>query len=279
VTSVRARSCPWALAATWAWQAAAGLVVAWPAATLVKRAFGGDPRGDAALWDAGGHALLVLLSRESHAISAELTLASVVASLIAIAGLLPMAALMVAMLDRTGRRGGAAVGYAAARAMRALPALGALLLVTALIQAAAVGVAWLLLKVVDLCARETLDESRADWIEALVVAPFAPLLGAFAIVHDLARAAAIRFRLGAVGAATLAVAAFRRAPWSTIWGWTWRGGASLSLVLASALAAGALGGRPGFALVTLTIGHQATIAARVALRASWLAKALRTVAR
>lgn len=261
----------------WGWQTALGLVVAWPAASVVARAFGGDPHGDAALWEAGGRPLLGLLERHSHAIVAELTSAGIALLFAAVAGLLPMAALMVVMVERSGGCKRAAA-YAAARAVGAFPALALLLALAVVAQGAAVGIGYLVAKLVELFAASALREARADTIEALVVVPVALILGALAIVHDLARAAAVRFRLGAVRATSLAAQAFRRAPWSTVWGWTWREGASLSVVIGGAFVAGALGGRGGLALVVLTVAHQATIAARVALRASWLAKALRSVA-
>jgi len=276
VTQVRARRSPGAIAAMWGGQAVLGLVVALPAACVVSRAFGADPRGDATLWDAGGHPLLVLLSRDSHAIGAELCLTSIALVFAAVIGLLPMAALMVAMVSRTSGR--CTVAYAAARSVRAFPALAVLLGVALLAQGATVGAAWVSAKVVDLCVREASSEAGADLIEAMVLLPFAPLLGALAVVHDLARAAAVRFRMGAFGAASLAFHALRRSAWSTAWGYTWRQVASLSAVLAGAVAAGALGGRRGGALVILTVVHQTVIGSRVALRASWLAQALRAVA-
>jgi hypothetical protein len=277
VTLVRARRCPGAIAAMWGWQTALGLVVAWPAASVVARAFGGDSRGDAALWEAGGHPLLALLERHSHVIVAELTFAGIALLFAAVAGLLPMAALMVVLVERSGGCKRAAA-YAAARAVGAFPALAVLLFVAVLAQAAAAGLGYLLAKLVELFAASALSEARAGTIEVLVVVPVALVMGALAIVHDLARAAAVRFRLGAARATSLAAQALRRAPWSTVWGWSWREGASLCVVIGGSLVAGALGGRRGLALVVLTVAHQATIAARVALRASWLAKALRTVA-
>lgn len=261
----------------WGWQTALGLVVSWPAASVVARALGGDPRGDAALWEAGGHPLLALLEHHSDAVVAELTLAGIALLFAAVAGLLPMAALMVVMVERS-RGCKRAAAYAAARAVGAFPALAVLLIVALLAQGAAVGVGYLIAKLVELLASSSLSEARAETIEMLVVVPVALVVGALGIVHDLARAAAVRFRLGAVRATSRAAQALRRAPWSTVWGWTWRAGAAVSLVIGGSLVAGAFGGRRGLALVVLVMAHQGTIAARVALRASWLAKALRTVA-
>jgi hypothetical protein len=277
VTVVRARRCPGAIAAMWGWEAALGLVVAWPAASVVARAFGGDPHGDAALWEAGGHPLLALLERHPDAIVAELTFAGVALLFAAVAGLLPMAALMVVMLERSSGCKRAAA-FAAARAVGAFPTLAVLLTVVVLAQGAAVGVGYLIAKLVELFASSALSEARTDTIEALVIVPVALIVAVLGIVHDLARAAAVRFRVGVLRALSLAAQAFRRAPWSSVWGWTWREGSSVCVVIGGALVAGAFGGRRGLALVVLTIAHQATVAARAALRASWLAKALRTVA-
>jgi hypothetical protein len=278
VTELRARRCPRALAATWAWQAALGLLVAWPAASLVGRTFGGDPRADAALWDAGGHPLLVLLTRHAQAVRAQVALASIVLVFVAVAGSFPTGALMAAMLDATRARWRAASAYAFARAVRAFPALTTLLVLAVAAQGAVAGAAWIAVKVADLYVRGVLTERAADSIEVFVAIAFAPLVVALAVLHDLSRAAAVRFRVGAIRAAMLGVVTLRRVPWSTLWGWSWRQGASLATLLGASAAAGALGGRGGLALVALAIVHQATIAVRIAFRASWLARALRTVA-
>jgi hypothetical protein len=184
---------------------------------------------------------------------------------------------MAAMLDGTRARWRAASACAFARAVRAFPALAALLVLALLAQGAVAGAAWLGVKVADLYARGVLTEAKADGIEALVAVAFAPLLVALAILHDLARAAAIRFRVGAIRAAALGAFTLRRVPWSTLWGWGWREAASLAALLGGSVAAAALGGHGGLALVGLAFAHQATIAVRVGFRASWLAKALRAV--
>ena len=64
-------------------------------------------------------------------------------------------------------------------------------------------------KLVDLYVRGTLSEFGADAVEILILAMFMPLLGAIAIVHDLARAAEMKSEADAVVAAyqrTLAAA-------------------------------------------------------------------------
>ena len=53
--------------------------------------------------------------------------------------------------------------------------------------------------------------------------------------------------------------------------------ASLAPIFAAAWVAGRLGGRGGLALLVVFALHQLGVAARVALRTSWLARALRAV--
>jgi hypothetical protein len=70
---------------------------------------------------------------------------------------------------------------------------------------------------------------------------------------------------------------FRLAPAALAWSWAWRALASLAPIVAAAWAADRLGGRGGAALFALLVLHQAVVLARVGLRASWLARALRAV--
>ena len=82
-----------------------------------------------------------------------------------------------------------------------------------------------------------------------------------------------------MSALALGARALRRAPIAVGWSWTWRAVASLAPVVAVALLADRIGGRGGIALLVLAVLHQCVVLSRVALRASWLAKAMRTVDR
>jgi hypothetical protein len=108
---------------------------------------------------------------------------------------------------------------------------------------------------------------------ALVASPLLPLT----VAHDLGRAAVVQQDLGAVHALTVGSRSLRRAPIALGWAWGWRALASLGLLVAAGAVADGLGGRDGWALLALTGVHQAVVLARVALRASWLARALRAV--
>ena len=81
-----------------------------PAVALVRAAYGRHPRGDAPLWDAGALPLLGLLSREANGVRAATTTAAVVLLFGAVAGLVPLAALMVSI--STATRDGRAIGGA-----------------------------------------------------------------------------------------------------------------------------------------------------------------------
>jgi hypothetical protein len=75
----------------------------------------------------------------------------------------------------------------------------------------------------------------------------------------------------------LAWATLRREPLALTWSWAWRAAASLVPIVFGSLVAERLGGRGGLALVGLFGIHQTVVLSRVALRASWLAKAMRAV--
>jgi hypothetical protein len=60
-------------------------------------------------------------------------------------------------------------------------------------------------------------------------------------------------------------------------GWAGRAAVGIALIATGFVAAGALGGRGGAALTGLFLVHQAVVLGRVALRASWMARALALV--
>jgi hypothetical protein len=122
-----------------------------------------------------------------------------------------------------------------------------------------------------------MGEARAQQLEGVVLVVFLGLASAVGVVHDLARAAVVRFKVKGLRAFVLGARTFRLAPLSLWWSWAWRSVAAVAPVVAAAAVAGKLGGRGGAALVFLLLLHQAVVAVRVALRTSWLARALRGV--
>jgi hypothetical protein len=274
---IRARLHPWAIAGVWAWQAAWSLLAAYPAAALVGAAYGNDPRGDLPLWEPGAHALLDLLRTDIHGVGAAGAGAAIVLVAASLAGLLPLAGLMTAMAHAThgGRRVGAsrAIGGAIGSAR----ALAGLFIAVSLAEGLAVAVAVGVGEVTEGSAHAWLGEARAQMLGiAFGIVAIVPAL-ALGVVHDLARAAVVRLQLGTLPAWVAGVRAFRRSPSRLVWSWTWRGIVGVVPVGLVALVAGRLAWRGGVALLALAALHQAVALLRVALRASWLARALRTV--
>jgi hypothetical protein len=275
--SMRARRHPRAIAAMWAWQTVLALLVSWPAAGLVSAAWSGDPNGDAPLWAPGGHALLDWMWHDARGLSSTTHAAEIVLILGAVAGLVPMTALMIALAHATRDR--QAVGFVRSLSggLRAFPSMLLLGVLFGLLQGLVVLVGALLGHGVATWTHDSMGEARSQQLEAVVVVLFLAAASAVGVMHDLARAAVVRFKVRAVRAFALGARTFRLTPLSLWWSWAWRALASIAPVLAAAPVAGQLGGRGGFALAFLALLHQAVIAARVGLRASWLARALRGV--
>jgi hypothetical protein len=274
-SAIRARLHPWALVGVWVWQSAIALAASWPAASLVQAAYGGDARGDAPLWNAGGHALLDFLWHEAHAVSAITRAAELSLAFALVAGLVPLAALMTALAYETrhGRHAGLARSLAAG--LRTFGPFAVLLVLFGVAEGLVVGAGVGAGTLVEGLAHTRLGEGPAQLAEGCVAVPFLLGVSIVGVVHDLARAAVVRGGVGALRGVVLGARAFGGAGLAWWWAWAWRGAAALAVLAAGAAAAGRLGGRGEIALVGLALVHQLGVFARVALRASWLARALR----
>jgi hypothetical protein len=276
-TAMRARRHPWAIVAMWAWQTALALFVGWPAAGLAHAAWSGDPHGDATLWAPGGYALVDWLWHDARGLSElghETLLVLVVAS---VAGLVPTAAAMIAIAYVTRDRKAAGLVRSLAGGMRAFRPMVLLLALVTFLQALVVGAGAVLASGVEGWVTASAGESRAQQIEGLVLLVFVGLASGLGVAHDLARAAVVRFRVGGLRAFALGAKTLRLYPLSLWWSWAWRALASVAPVFAVGAVAGRIGGKGGFDLVFLALMHQAVVFVRVALRQSWLARALRGV--
>jgi len=275
--AMRARRHPRAIAAMWAWQTVLALLASWPAAGLARAAWSGDVRGDAPLWAPGGHALLDWLWHDFHGLRAVSHAAGIVLLLGAVAGLVPMAAMMISLAYATRDRSAAGFVRSVAAGLRAFPPMLLLLLMAGLLQGLVVGAGAALGYLVEAWAHAGLGEARAEQLEGLVLVVFVGLGSVVGVVHDLARAAVVRFKVTGPRAFGLGARTFRLSPISLWWSWAWRALAGVAPVLAVGAVAGRLGGRGGFDLTFLFLLHQFVVVARVGLRASWLARALRGV--
>jgi hypothetical protein len=118
---------------------------------------------------------------------------------------------------------------------------------------------------------------RADEL-AVIGFGLVPLFAcAAAVIHDLARASVVRFRTTTFSAIRSALVTFRRSPLRMFWSWAWRALVSLVLVIVVALVVPRFGVRGFGSFAAIAILHQLVVIARTALRASWLARALRAV--
>ncbi len=275
--AMRARRRPLALLAYYIYQLGLSLVLAWPLSRSLASLFGGHPRGDAVLFDPGGWALLALRGGYDRASPALFGLMVIVAMLGAALGLLPLSALLTSISHATP-------DTRAPRPRHLAPYLVATF--TPLLYLLALGTALeLAMLAIALWAfgasREALEprfgDARADQIAALAGLGVLVIAGACTVLHDLARAAVVRYRVGAFGAIRAALATFRRVSFRVLWSWAWRGFVALALVAVVALVVPHLGTRGTMSLVLIALLHQLVIIARAALRASWLALALRAV--
>jgi hypothetical protein len=275
--AVRARRHPRALAGMWAWETVLALLVAWPAAGLARAAWSGDAHGDAAIWTPGGHELLDWLWHDAHGLSALTHQAGLVLVIGAVAGLVPMTALLLALAYATRDRKAPGLGRCIAGGLSAFPAMVLLLVLVTLLQGLVVGAGAVVASAIEGWTHARLGEARAQQLEGAVLLVFLGLASVLGVIHDLARAAVVRFKVKGLRAFRLGARTMRLSLLTLWWSWAWRAIAAMAPVLAVAAAAGALGGRGGLALVFLAVLHQGVVGVRVALRASWLARALRAV--
>ena len=275
--AMRARRRPWAIAWTWAWEAAVALLIASPASALVRAAYGHHPEGDAPLWHPGALELADLLTQTASMRSALIVETVLVLVMGALVGLLPLGALLasIAFVRRDLRA--PSLRAVLGRALFAFRPMLALMAGAVSAQIVVVLVGLFVGEAMSQGLAPRMGEARSDQLSVLVAGAIMVVAVVIGVVHDLARAAVIRYRVGAIRGAQLGWNTLRRTPASLVWSWSWRGVAALLPVAMGALVADGLGGHGGAALVALFAVHQAVIAARVAFRASWLAKALRAV--
>jgi hypothetical protein len=276
---IRARRHPGAVVGLWAWQAALALTAAWPAAALVRAAYGSGARGDAPLWDEGGHALVDFLWHASWGLSPALATGEVVLAVGAVAGLVPMSAIMATMAYARGDGRPPGLAQCVLLALRAVPALLILLVVLTAAQAGVVGLGLGAAAAAQSLAEGALGVARAEKLGVAVAVVFVVAASGIGVLHDLARAAVVRKRVRWLLAFSLGARTFAHAPLPLWWSWAWRALGSTAPVLVVAAVTGAVDGRKGWPLVLIAVLHQAVIVARASLHASWWAEALRSVDR
>lgn len=276
------------------------LVVATPVHAWARRVWAAHPDGDAVLWKPGGRELLIWLG-QSDAGSAVAARTATVLLLVGILLMqLPLGALLASLaFSREGAVTGdgttAHVSLRISTALRIgvsafLPLAGVLALgsVTGII---VIAIGAMASSAVDHGLAERIGDARSFIMRLVTFGLFAAVACVIGVIVDLARAAIVReVGIGAAaGTSTpgwsvmlrglrVAFAVARRGIVRASLAWAGRVVVGVALIAIGYVAAQVLGGLGGAALMLLFIVHQGVVLGRVALRASWLARALAMVA-
>ncbi len=275
--SMRARHRPRTVVALWLWESLLALGLAWPISSVVSASYGSHPRGDAVLWDRGGFALVDLALRSTSALHALGASTMIVVLIAAIGGLFPASAALTSIAFTTRDLRPPRIRDLVGRATRACRSFALLLLVTTILQGLLLGAGYWFGSVATYYVSPRAGIVRGEQVGWIVIALFAALALVCGVTQDLARAAIVRFRVEGVHGFALGMNVMRRGVVAPVWSWVWRALVGAALLLVGSVVAERFGGQGGGALVALAVVHQAVVIARVALRTSWLAKALRAV--
>jgi hypothetical protein len=275
--AMRARRCPKAILALWAWESALGAALTWPVAALVRGAYGSHPLGDAVLWEPGGLPLLDLLVRRRPALGALFAHTASVLLFAVVCGLLPLGAVLVSIGFTTPDRKAPSLRGALQSAIPAMGSFGVLLGTTLALEGSLLAATLVAAGLADQGFERKLGEVGAALVALAIGLLGLALVAIVGVIQDLARAAAVRYGSGAGQALRTALKTFADAAAPLVWSWAWRELASIVPVAFGALLASRLGGKRGIDLIVLLSIHQLIVAVRAALRVSWLAKAMRSV--
>jgi hypothetical protein len=279
---VRARERPRAVILVYLWELAWALLVATPIHAWAKRSWGAHPDGDAVLFRAGARELSTWFGGGDEAASVVVRTTLLLLFVGAIAGQVPLAALVAALIRRIRATQALAVGVRAW-----LPLCGVLFLAT-FVELLLIGGGMFAATAIDHSLRERMGDARAFGVRLAVFAFFVVLASLVGVVADLARVAVARDvaeqdpdaepRSGlTVLRAGLGVAfsTMRRRFGTAFIGWSWRMILGVLLLGIAWVIGSMVGGRGGIVLLLLFLLHQGIVFVRTALRASWLAHALR----
>jgi hypothetical protein len=272
--AMRARRRPVAVVALYIYQLVVSLVVAYPVSRALASAFSGHPRGDAVLFDDGAWALLALRPAWDKASPAFFGLLFIVTIVSAVAGLVPLSALLTSISHATPDMRAPRLRHLAPYVVATFAPMVYLLAIGSALELALLAVAAFAFGATREALEPKYGDARADQIAALACFAVLFVTAIAAVLHDLSRAALVRYRAGTFAAIRAALGTFRRVAFRVLWSWTWRAFAALALVIGVAALVPRFGAR-GFVVVALL--HQLVAIARVSLRASWLARALRAV--
>ncbi len=275
--SMRARRAPLAILWMWGFQSLLAMLAAWPLISFVSQTYGAHPRGDAPLWRGGAHALLDLLDYSAPTRGTLTPLPMLMFAVAAVLGLVPLALLLGQMTYATRSKRPARFVQLMPRALRAFTPMLVLFALTSVVELVVLGIGFAIGGGIASGMHASLGEARASQYGAIVELLFAAVVSVIGVWQDLARAAIFRFNVGAKQAARLAWNTLRRGPVMVYWSWAWRAVAMLALLILGSVVAEKSKSTATGAILPLFALHQGIIVGRIAFRASWLAKALRSV--
>jgi hypothetical protein len=271
--AMRARRRPLVIAIVFALRLLGASAAALPlGAAVVGSGFGAWPGGDAVLWEPGGALLGEFVWGHGWACLAAFRSCSWLALAAACLGLLPTAALMVAL----GHGGRLSFSWLAGKTANCLGTFTAVTGVTRLAQAALWLAAVLIATAANGPLSARLGERAADLAALGILALAAVGAVILGLLGDVARAAVVRGRVRLGEALAQALAVGRRDAWSLLGAYLPRALTSFAVVVGAAAVALAVGlDRPdGWRVALALLVCQAAALGLVWLEASWLARAL-----
>ncbi|MEA2752377.1 MAG: hypothetical protein QOI41_6520 [Myxococcales bacterium] len=294
--SIHARKRPVAVAFVFLMELAWALLVATPVHAWARRVWGGHPDGDAVLWADGARDLMVWLGQSDAALPVTARTTIVLLAVGTVLMQLPFGVLVTSLafgrMVETDEEGTVQIRSLRLRsalqvAVSAFLPLAVLLVLGSVTSVIVLVLGWLAASGLDNVLTEALGDARSFTVGAVVFGVFAAVAAVIGIVIDLARAAVVRESglSAASGTAApawnvmlrgvrIALKTSRASLGRAVLGWTGRTVVGVALVAIGFVAADVLGGSGGVSLTLLFIVHQAVVLGRVALRASWMARAL-----
>lgn len=274
---MRARTRPLAIVLVAGFRLLCAALVALPIAVAFGRPASEFPHGDAVLFEPGAELLVEVLRVHFDSLRNAMTLSCVLAFVLALPSLLATAALVVALASDERLR----LGTWVSRALSVWPSFVGLWGIALL----ASGVLGLVMALVEVLAIEPLsdrmNERSGDLMLIAGLGVTVLVMLSCSILADLARAAIVRFDGTLRSAIRCAGRTLRQRPGAVLLGWLAPALWSLAIVLGAAwLTTRARLDRPGApAVLSVMMIHALVVLALTALRATWLARALRLVTR
>jgi len=291
--AIRARKRPGAIALLYLWELGFALLVATPVHAWARREWGSHPEGDALLWKEGGHYLLAWLGQTDAALPMVTRTAIVMFAAFAAFSQLPLGAMFAALGFARDGEGRAPRSATALRAgMNAFFPLVVVLAFLALTDLVVLGIGAAIASALDSGFERSLGDARSFQLHAVVFGLFVVLSAFIGVFFDLVRAAMGReaglasirgsvhpaWNVMLRGIRVAMTTSRSRGLLRAFGAWLARWAAGVALLGVGWLASSVLGGKGGGAVIALFAIHQLVVIGRVALRASWLANAMRLVA-